>query len=328
MNPSSKYFCHSCDKLVDDATQEPTGEYKCGICKEPYVELLSEEQDEMVIEDYNPATDEVLETEEAMDVEPVPQPEFRHSTFNFNFNVNINGQNVFSSSSSSSGSGRSPQPYSFVGGDRTEVHMPPSPPRRREPQPYSHVFVDPPQRPQRPQRSMPRRPRRQPPIMGFHTMFMDLGDMDFGFPVSSGRRSGFAPPRAPRGAFPNFFFGQAPMAGRAHPGDYFQGNMNDLLAQMHRQHEAENGKPPAAKSVIDMLPTSCLTKASADALADSCCAVCQDNYKEGDTVCKLPCGHEYHKDCVHPWLERHCTCPVCRHEVGESQQPEVASQAA
>jgi len=325
MNPS-KYFCHSCDKLVDGATQEPTGECKCKICKDPYVELISEE-DEMVIEDYNPETDQV--EEEVMDVERVPQPEFRHSTFNFNFNVNINAQNVFSSSSSSSGGARNPQPYSFVGGDRTEVHMP-SPPRRREPQPYSHVFVDPPQqRPPRQQRSMPRRPRRQPPVVGFQAMFADLGDMDFGFPPAQGRRRGFAPPQ---GLFGNFhrFFDQAPMAGRAHPRDYFQGNMNDLLARMHRQHEAENGKPPAAKSVIDMLPTSCLTKASAEALADSCCAVCQDNYKVGDTVCKLPCGHEYHKDCVHPWLERHCTCPVCRHEVGEEsqQQQEQASQAA
>lgn len=164
--------------------------------------------------------------------------------------------------------------------------------------------------------------------MGFESMFVDLGDMrDFGFPAPRGSRSGFAAPHP--GVFGNLhFFGQPPMAGRAHRGDYFQGNMNDLLAQMHRQHEAENGKPPAAKSVIDMLPTSCLTKASADALADSCCAVCQDTYKEGETVCKLPCGHEYHKDCVHPWLERHCTCPVCRHEVGEATQPERASQAA
>jgi len=323
---SNKYFCHSCDKRVDDATQEPTGEYVCRICKDPYVELLSEtEEDEMVIEDYNPEADQVVEAEEAMEVEPVPQPEFRHSTFNFNFNVNINGQNVYSSSSSSSSNARSPQPYSFVGGDRTEVHMP-SPPRRREPQPYSHVFVEPPQRPQRPE--APRRPRRQPPFM-FQSMFVDLGDMrDFGFPRAA--RSGFGMPPHPQGLFGNVhFFGHPPMAGRGARGDYFQGDMNELLAQMHRQQqEAEHGKPPAAKSVIDMLPTSVLTKASADALAGSCCAVCQDTYKEGETVCKLPCGHEYHKDCVHPWLERHCTCPVCRHEVGEATQPEPASQAA
>lgn len=109
------------------------------------------------------------------------------------------------------------------------------------------------------------------------------------------------------------------------PRDFYQGNMQDLLARMHQQHEAENGKPPAAKSAIDKLPTHTLTKQDEQSLKDSCCAVCQDSYHADETVCKLPCGHSYHKDCVVPWLERHCTCPVCRHEVGETQ-PEPASQ--
>lgn len=329
---NSKFFCHSCDKLVANATQESSGEYKCEICQDPYVEILSdkeEENDEMVIEDYNPETEQVLdfeEEEQGMDVEPNIQPA-GHTTFNFSFNVNINGQNVFSSSSSSN---RQPQPYSFVGGDRTEVRgpssEPPQAPRRRQPQPYSHVFVDPAPAPPRPQRN-----RRQPPPF----MFQPFQPMMFNFMEMNGfgpRGRQSMPPGAPRGFasqgffFPDVFGHQGPLHAGANPRDYFQGNMNDLLARMHRQHEAENGKPPAAKSVIDMLPTCCLTKADADARADSCCAVCQDTYKEKETICKLPCGHEYHKDCVHPWLERHCTCPVCRHEVGESQ-PEAASQA-
>lgn len=316
---TSKFFCHTCEKNIVNATQQPTGEYRCEVCNDPYVEILSDKEEEtleeeMVIEDYDPDIEQAMELEEVMDMEPDVQPE-SHTTFNFHFNVNINGQNVFSSSSS----GRSPQPYSFVGGNipgRTEVPRAES--RRRQPQPYSHVFVDPP-RPQRQSEPFtgPFMPGFSFPPTGMMFGFMDMG---FGPQERQGRFGGF-----PSHPLFDQFFGQAPMAGGANPRDYFQGNMNDLLAQMHRQHEAENGKPPAAKSVIDMLPTTCLTKVPDD---EGVCAVCQDKYCVGDTVCKLPCGHEYHKDCVVPWLERHCTCPVCRHEVGKMQEPETASQAA
>lgn len=315
---NSKFFCHSCDKVVDHATHdESTGELKCDGCKNPYVEILSDTEDEqqtpdddMEIADWdsNLSLEQVLMDEE-------PDQAEAQTTYNFNFNVNINGQNVFSSSSNSS---RNPQPYSFSNvGERTEFQRMPQPPRRREPQPYSQSFRQPSQQQRR------RQPRFFP---------------EFTMPDFQGLFPNFEQPRGwqtgPTFVFSGFNgFGMQPPQGfprgrNVNPRDFFQGNMNDLLAQMHRQHEAENGKPPAPKSAIDMLPTHTLTKETADCLADSCCAVCQDNYKVGEQVCKLPCGHEYHKDCVVPWLERHCTCPVCRHEVGESQQSEVASRIA
>lgn len=42
------------------------------------------------------------------------------------------------------------------------------------------------------------------------------------------------------------------------------------------------------------------------------CTVCQEDYKKGDKLVSLPCGHNYHKDCVTEWLVRHDSCPVCR----------------
>ena len=35
----------------------------------------------------------------------------------------------------------------------------------------------------------------------------------------------------------------------------------------------------------------------------------------GAYACKLPCGHLFHKECVVGWLEKNCTCPVCRFEL-------------
>ncbi|XP_038652133.1 E3 ubiquitin-protein ligase RNF130 isoform X4 [Scyliorhinus canicula] len=42
------------------------------------------------------------------------------------------------------------------------------------------------------------------------------------------------------------------------------------------------------------------------------CAVCIEGYKSKDVVRILPCKHVFHKQCVDPWLNEHCTCPICK----------------
>lgn len=53
----------------------------------------------------------------------------------------------------------------------------------------------------------------------------------------------------------------------------------------------------------------------AGASASEICAVCLTNYADGDTVCTLPCGHDFHHACVVPWLRLHTTCPLCKFDV-------------
>ncbi|KAL1915387.1 uncharacterized protein VTP21DRAFT_6845 [Calcarisporiella thermophila] len=43
------------------------------------------------------------------------------------------------------------------------------------------------------------------------------------------------------------------------------------------------------------------------------CAVCLEDYVEGDMLRKLPCDHEFHTECIDPWLTtKSPTCPLCK----------------
>eukprot|EP00898_Chlorokybus_atmophyticus_P000246 jgi/Chlat1/1221/Chrsp115S01678 len=45
------------------------------------------------------------------------------------------------------------------------------------------------------------------------------------------------------------------------------------------------------------------------------CAVCQEDYKDCDEVCSLPCSHEYHYGCIGQWLSLKNVCPICKSAV-------------
>ncbi|RDX85783.1 putative E3 ubiquitin-protein ligase RHG1A, partial [Mucuna pruriens] len=45
--------------------------------------------------------------------------------------------------------------------------------------------------------------------------------------------------------------------------------------------------------------------------AEPCC-VCQEEYKDGDDMGTLDCGHDYHTDCIKQWLMHKNLCPICK----------------
>ncbi|XP_040602754.1 RING finger protein 215 isoform X2 [Mesocricetus auratus] len=45
------------------------------------------------------------------------------------------------------------------------------------------------------------------------------------------------------------------------------------------------------------------------------CAVCLDNFCNKQWLRVLPCKHEFHRDCVDPWLMLQQTCPLCKFNV-------------
>lgn len=42
----------------------------------------------------------------------------------------------------------------------------------------------------------------------------------------------------------------------------------------------------------------------------STCVVCVELLKSNG--CKLTCGHQFHNECIKPWIMKKMTCPICR----------------
>ena len=60
-----------------------------------------------------------------------------------------------------------------------------------------------------------------------------------------------------------------------------------------------------------------------------CCSICIEEYDIGDKIVKFPCGHEFHKLCVHPWLRQQIDenttvfCPLCKDELTVEYRLEI-----
>nr|GMC98279.1 E3 ubiquitin-protein ligase SDIR1-like [Ipomoea batatas] len=46
------------------------------------------------------------------------------------------------------------------------------------------------------------------------------------------------------------------------------------------------------------------------------CSVCLEQVNEGELIRSLPCLHQFHANCIDPWLRQQGTCPVCKFRAG------------
>jgi len=81
-----------------------------------------------------------------------------------------------------------------------------------------------------------------------------------------------------------------------------------------RESTAQEAAEVRAAETISALPR--LTW-SAGAPQSKCseCALCLEEYAEGEEVLKLSCDHLFHEGCVGPWFVKSLSCPLCQKEV-------------
>jgi len=54
------------------------------------------------------------------------------------------------------------------------------------------------------------------------------------------------------------------------------------------------------------------------AAAAAGCAICIENFEDGDDLGVMPCSHSFHEGCIAKWLACSRLCPCCRHALPAS----------
>ncbi|GAN07602.1 hypothetical protein MAM1_0168c07102 [Mucor ambiguus] len=102
-------------------------------------------------------------------------------------------------------------------------------------------------------------------------------------------------------------------------------------------------KQRLSQSLVDVLPTRiyrskettaeeklCSSRNASNNSLDTAyepsnCVICLDSFENGDVLRRLPCNHEYHRDCVDVWLTKKCgSCPLCLHYIEIPTVPDEA----
>lgn len=54
---------------------------------------------------------------------------------------------------------------------------------------------------------------------------------------------------------------------------------------------------------------------------DAMCAICLSPYETADRLRFLPCRHHFHSECIDQWLLKNKSCPFCKRQIDQSDNP-------
>ena len=80
----------------------------------------------------------------------------------------------------------------------------------------------------------------------------------------------------------------------------------DAIAIQEQLGSFNQGMTPEAIERIPVQPV----------VGECMCAVCMEDFVEGEAAKRLPCMHLFHARCIDPWLAIKPLCPLCKHTMG------------
>lgn len=92
-----------------------------------------------------------------------------------------------------------------------------------------------------------------------------------------------------------------------------------IMKCLHEQRRLRRHRLPG--SVLKKIPIIRFTKEEHMSLYEIC-AICIEDYVDGDRLRVLPCSHAYHNKCIDPWLTKNRrVCPICKRKVFARGEP-------
>lgn len=71
----------------------------------------------------------------------------------------------------------------------------------------------------------------------------------------------------------------------------------------------------APEELVDNLPIREYILDESQSDDPAVCAICLDEFQTKDLLRVLPCDHEFHKECIDPWLKKRSKfCPICKRD--------------
>nr|XP_043616653.1 E3 ubiquitin-protein ligase MBR2-like [Erigeron canadensis] len=83
----------------------------------------------------------------------------------------------------------------------------------------------------------------------------------------------------------------------------------ELLALEERMGNVSTGL--TEENIVCCLKLKTYTSFAGQPDVEPCC-ICQEEYKNGDDLGSLKCGHDFHTSCIKQWLLQKNLCPVCK----------------
>jgi len=115
-------------------------------------------------------------------------------------------------------------------------------------------------------------------------------------------------------------FGMMNPLGFPMQGNFFGDIEGRIIEEFLRNDPNRYGPPPAPEQSVNQLKEIQFNEENCQ-IKD--CAVCQEDYKNGEILLSMPCEHIFHKDCVKKWLSMHNSCPVCRKALETGEMTDV-----
>jgi len=89
----------------------------------------------------------------------------------------------------------------------------------------------------------------------------------------------------------------------------------EMLQALDDMGAARQESEGCSENEIDRLPLHLLSEEEILHHSRRKCSICLAFYELGDEIRTVPCLHQFHKDCIDPWLRSKSNCPICKFDI-------------